>query len=259
LLTDFGLVDPFVAEMKAVILSICPHARIIDVSHEVDRFSVGMGAFLLAEAAPSFPECSVHVAVVDPGVGGSRRAIVIKTRRSIYVGPDNGLLIPAAQSDGLLAVFEITNRSMMRRDISPTFHGRDIFAPAAAHLACGQSPEACGPEIADYTKSPYREPIMKGKTVSCEILHVDRFGNIATNLQQKMLSRYDFDLGERIVLSVGSRKFSARLVRTFSDLREGEVGALFGSHGFLEIVSREKSASEKLRVTRGIVVRMHLA
>jgi hypothetical protein len=148
---------------------------------------------------------------------------------------------------------------MMQKKVSSTFHGRDIFAPTAAHLACGSLPETCGPEIADYVKSPYGEPIVDGKMINCEILHVDRFGNIVTNLQQSLLSEHDINLPDTIVLSVGSRKFSARLVRTFIDLREGEVGALFGSHGFLEIVSRMESAAEKLQVSRRIVVRIHLA
>ncbi|HKM78342.1 MAG TPA: SAM-dependent chlorinase/fluorinase, partial [Candidatus Bathyarchaeia archaeon] len=217
-----------------------------------------MGAFLLAEASPAFQEGAIHVAVVDPCVGGSRRAIVIKTRRASYVGPDNGLLLPAALPEPL-RVFEITNRSMMRREISMTFHGRDIFAPVAAHLACGQLPEECGPEITDYVKSPYGEPVFDRKTVACEILHVDRFGNIVTNLSQNSLSQHNISLRDKIVLSVGSRRFSTRIVGTFSDLRDGEVGALFGSHGFLEVAAREKSAAEKLRVTRGIPVRIHLS
>jgi hypothetical protein len=259
LLSDFGLVDPFVAEMKAVILSICPEAKIVDVSHHVDKFSIAMGAFLMTEASPAFQEGTIHVGVVDPGVGGSRRPIVVKTRRGTYVGPDNGLLIPAAQASGILKVFEITNRSMMQPTISQTFHGRDIFAPTAAHLACGQMPEECGPEIVDYVKSPYGEPVLDGRTVRCEILHVDRFGNIVTNLQKDSLSKHNVGLGEKVVLSVGSRRFSTRIVGTFSELHEGEIGAVFGSHGFLEIVAREKSAAEKLRVNRGIAVKLHLA
>jgi len=258
LLSDFGLVDPFVAEMKAVILSVCPEVRIVDISHDVDRFSIMMGAFLLFEAAPYFPKGTVHVAVVDPGVGGSRRAIAIRTRRGIYVGPDNGLLIPAAQSDGVMDVFELTNRLMMGSEVSSTFHGRDIFAPAAAHLACGQLPEDCGPRITDYVTSPYGDPVFGKGMVTCEVLHVDRFGNVITNLRQAHPSEQGIVLGDKILFYVGRRRFSSRLVRTFSDLREGEVGAIFGSHGFLEIVAREKSAAEKLRLKRGAVVRLHL-
>ena len=134
LLTDFGLVDPFVAEMKVAILSICPRARIVDVSHGVAEFDIKMGAFLLAEAVRSFPPGTVHVAVVDPGVGSSRRGIVVKTKRSTYVGPDNGLLIPSATMEGIVDVFEISNRSMMRCEVSSTFHGRDVFAPVGPVL-----------------------------------------------------------------------------------------------------------------------------
>ena len=163
LLTDFGLVDPFVAEMKVVILSICPQVRIVDVSHGVAEFDIRMGAFLLAEAARSFPSGTVHVAVVDPGVGSSRRGIVVKTKRGTYVGPDNGLLIPSANMDGIVGVFEISNRSMMGREVSSTFHGRDVFAPVAAHIACGHLPEECGPSISDYTPSPFRDPVLEEK------------------------------------------------------------------------------------------------
>lgn len=258
LLSDFGIVDPFVAEMKAVILSTCPDARIIDISHEVEKFNVRMGAFLLAEAVPVFPKGSVHVAVVDPGVGGSRRGIVIKTSKAAYVGPDNGLLIPAALSEGNLKVYNITNRSMMRVEVSMTFHGRDIFAPVAAYLASGRPPEECGPEISDYQKSPYREPVFESEFVNCEILHVDRFGNVVTNLLQKPLADHDVKLTNEIVMTVGSRRFSARLVSTFSDLRDGEIGALFGSHGFLEVAAREKSAAERLQVKPGISIRIQL-
>ena len=131
LLTDFGLLDSFVGEMKGVILSICPDARIVDITHQVEKFDVRMGAFLLAGAASYFPAGTVHVAVVDPGVGSKRRPIVVETARAVYVGPDNGLLVPAAQREGIHHVYELTTRSFMREKVSATFHGRDVFAPAA--------------------------------------------------------------------------------------------------------------------------------
>jgi hypothetical protein len=242
--------------MKAVILSICPHARVVDVTHGVDKYDVGMGAFLLAEAASFFPEGTVHVGVVDPGVGSSRRPIVIKARRSIFVGPDNGLLIPAAQSNGLLRVYEITNRSMMLPEVSSTFHGRDIFAPAAAHLASGHLPEECGSEVTDYLRSPYGESAVDGKNLVCRVLHVDGFGNIVINLTRSRLNQLHIAEDHKMTLAIKGRRFTTKIAGTFSDLRKGEIGLIFGSHGFLEIVSREANAGKRLRIKRGTVVRV---
>jgi S-adenosylmethionine hydrolase len=137
LTTDFGLKDPYVAEMKAAILGINPQANIVDVSHLVDKFSVRMGAFILASAAPHFPKGTVHVAVIDPGVGTERRAILIETKQACYVGPDNGVLMLAAQAQSIKHIYRLSNPKLMRQEISSTFHGRDIFAPAAAYLDLG--------------------------------------------------------------------------------------------------------------------------
>jgi len=257
LLTDFGLMDPFVAEMKGVILSVCPDANIIDISHLVEKFDVRKGAFLLAAANPYFPRGTVHVAVVDPGVGSERRAIVIETNKSLLVGPDNGLMIPAATIDGILHVYRLTNRSLMRNEISSTFHGRDVFAPAAAHLACGTAPRECGAEIKDYVKPEFTQITLKGRTVTCEVFHIDSFGNVITNLSQVELSKLNLKLGAKIPLAVGGRRVSARLVQTYSDLNRGEIGILTGSHGFLELACREGSAAKRIRVRRGSVVRVY--
>jgi S-adenosylmethionine hydrolase len=256
LLSDFGLVDPFVAEMKAVILAICPRARIVDVSHGVDEFDIRMGAFLLAEAAQSFPAGTVHVAVVDPGVGSKRRGIVVETEHGTYVGPDNGLLIPAAMLERIVGVFEISNPSIMAREVSSTFHGRDVFAPTAAHIACGRRPEECGPRISNYVPSPFHDPVMENKKVTCEILHVDRFGNLATNLTRAHLKDLHVKLGQEVTLSIQRRRIHGRIVRTFSDLHKNEVGLMLGSHGFIEIVCGESNAAKHLRIRRGRVVRV---
>jgi S-adenosylmethionine hydrolase len=255
LLTDFGLMDPFVAEMKAVILSICPSARIIDISHGVEKFNIRMGAFLLASAAPAFPTGTVHIAVVDPGVGSVRRPIVVETERSLYVGPDNGLLVPAAQSERMVHVYEVTNRSMFRNEISATFHGRDIFAPVAAHLACGSPSIECGAEITDYVMPPYAQSRFDGMTVLCEVFHIDGFGNIITNLRSTQLSEFNLKAGEKLEMSLGKKQLPVRYVNTYSDLRKNEFGLLVGSHGFLEIACREKSAAKRVRARMGMAVR----
>ena len=255
-LTDFGLMDPYVAEMKAIILSICPSARIIDISHLVEKFNVRMGAFLLASAAPSFPTGTVHLAVIDPGVGSARRPIAVETECSLFVGPDNGLLVPAAQPENIRHVYEVTNRTMMRERVSATFHGRDIFASIAAHLACGSSPKELGREITNYVIPSYAQPKLDGKAVLCEVSYVDGFGNIITNLRSDQISEFNINVGERLVISVGKRRFSGRYVKTYSDLEENDFGLLVGSHGFLEIACREKSAAKRFGARNGMRVRV---
>ncbi len=134
LTSDFGLKDPYVAEMKGVILTINPNATLVDITHEIEKFNVRAAAFALASAAPYFPDGTVHLAVVDPGVGTDRRAIVIQTKKGFFVGPDNGVLVLAAQSQGIEHMYQLSNPKFMMPKVSSTFHGRDIFAPAAAYL-----------------------------------------------------------------------------------------------------------------------------
>jgi S-adenosyl-L-methionine hydrolase (adenosine-forming) len=256
LLTDFGLTDPFVAEMKAAILSINENIQIVDLSHQVEKFDIAMGAFMLSRAARYFPTGTIHVAVVDPGVGSKRRGIAVETERAVFVGPDNGLMIHAAQAQKIRHVYELTNRSLMRNEISATFHGRDIFAPVAAHLASGTSPSECGPQVDEYIASPFPPTRIEGKYLISAIVHIDGFGNVTTNLSRELFDITETNFPSKILLYVGSRQFSVRFVRTFSDLRDGEVGALFDSHGFLELACREKSAASKLRVSRGVSVRV---
>lgn len=253
LLTDFGIEDPFVGEMKAVIYSICPDAEVVDLTHGVERHNIRTGAFLLASATPYFPQGSVHVAVVDPGVGSERRAIAVRTNRSIFVGPDNGLLIPAARREGILRAYELTNRSLMRGTVSSTFHGRDVFAPVAAHLACGTSLGEVGGEVKDYVQLSFTEPELDKQGAKCEIIHIDKFGNIVTNISQKHLDK----LSDRpsLVVRFRGRRYVGRIVKTYSELSGKEFGLLMGSHGFLEIACRETSAARKLRAKPGDTMR----
>jgi hypothetical protein len=254
LLTDFGIKDSFIGEMKAVIFSICPDTKVIDITHEVERFNIRMGAFLLATATPCFPKGTVHVAVVDPGVGGERRPILVETARSLYVGPDNGLLIPAASRESIRRVYELTNRSLTLNRVSSTFHGRDIFAPVAAHLASGTQPGEVGEEIADYVRLSFTEARFDRRGVQCEVLHVDSFGNVVTNISEQQMEK--LNLTGKQVLRVHRKRFPLRIVRTFSNLRGQEFGLLLGSHGFLEISCREASAAGRLRVRSGDALRV---
>jgi hypothetical protein len=249
LLTDFGTKDPFVGEMKAVVFLICPSARVIDITHEVQRFDIRMGAFVLASASPHFPVGTVHVAVVDPGVGTERRPIAVQTKRALYVGPDNGLLIPSATREGIQHVYELTNRALMMYPVSATFHGRDIFAPVAAYLACGTPPKEVGEEITDYVQLSFGEPTFKEHGATCEAIHIDHFGNIVTNISQRNMGR--LKTGVKFVLAIHRKRFHVRLVKAYREIGGRELGLIVGSHGFVEIASRESSAGSRLRARAG--------
>jgi len=254
LLTDFGIQDSYVAEMKAVILSICPDANLVDITHQIGKFNVRMGAFILATAAPYFPAGTIHLAVVDPEVGSNRRPIAIETNHSMYVGPDNGLLIPAATAEENLHVYELTNHSLMRKSISSTFHGRDVFSPVAANLALGFQPREVGREIMDYVELSFPKAKYENREFVCEVLHIDEFGNVVTNINQKALNKLESH--GRVVVRINGKRFPARTVRTFSELKKRELGLLVGSHGFLEIASLEATAAHKLRAKIGDALRV---
>jgi len=251
LLSDFGLKDSYVAQMKAAILSICPKATIVDISHQVERHNLIMGAFILASAAPYFPDGTVHVAVVDPSVGGKRRPILIETNRSFYVGPDNGLLVLAAKSDEIKTVYHIVGERFMAEQVSATFHGRDIFAPVAAHVANGVEPSKIGRMITDFAVSDYSEAKKERGTVDCEVVHIDGFGNIVTNLHSRDLDKTVIRYGSSFKLKHDSKSVALKLCRTYSDVQVGTLLGLIGSHGFLEIAVNQGSAAERLEVTQG--------
>lgn len=251
LLSDFGLKDPYVAEMKAVILTICQNARIIDISHMIEEFNVGMGAFVLASAAPHFPEGSIHVAVVDPGVGTERRALLVQTNRAFYIGPDNGVLMLAAKKNQIGHVFTLSNPEFMLPRISATFHGRDVFAPAAAYLASGVDPEELGPEIRDYVVPSFAYPELRAKDLVGEILYIDNFGNVITNVSIDDLMEIGIKAGERLVIRHKNKSYYANLFTAYGDAEPGSLLALIGSHGFLEIAVNQGKASRKLRLKTG--------
>jgi S-adenosylmethionine hydrolase len=252
LLSDFGLKDPYVAEMKAVIMGICPEARIVDVSHEVEKFNIQMGAFVLASAAPYFPKGTIHVAVVDPGVGTKRRPILVETSHSFYVGPDNGLLPLAAQKQGIRHVYNITNSRYTLAQVSKTFHGRDIFAPVAAHLASGSKPQDFGSEIHDYVIPKFAKPELIGKELRGEVLHIDDFGNIITNISAEDLGKTRIKEGSTFQLRLEDKEIIALGFRSaYGEAQVGKPLALIGSHDFLEISVNQGNASKKFRIKTG--------
>ncbi len=246
LTTDFGLKDPYVAEMKAAILSICPTAVIVDITHEISKFNTRMGAYMLASAAPYFPKGSVHVAVVDPGVGTQRRPILIETKQGFFIGPDNGILVLAAEEQGILCIHELVNPKFMLPEVSNTFHGRDIFAPAAAHLLNGIKPEEFGPKIREATKPDFSKTTQKNGVLVGMVLHVDGFGNIITNISEKEVAQAHLKGAVRVELP--RYKVKLKLCKAYGEAEPKQPIALIGSHGFLEISVNQGSASTKFKV-----------
>lgn len=249
LTTDFGLRDPYVAEMKAVILSVCPHVNIVDVTHDIDKFNVRTGAFILASASPYFPEGTIHMAVVDPGVGTRRKAVLVRTKHAFYIGPDNGVLALAARNDGIEHMYEITNQRIMLSKISSTFHGRDIFAPASARLAKGMPPEEFGKEIGRIVAPRFATIVRKKNTLIGEVLHIDGFGNIITNFREKELE--SIGIKDVLFVKLKNAKLKLRIRKTYADAKAQEILAVMGSHGFLEISINQGSAAKTLRVKNG--------
>jgi len=251
LLSDFGLRGSYVAEMKAIIMNKCPEARIVDVTHEIDKFDIRMGAFVLASAAPYFPDGTVHVAVVDPGVGTSRRPIVVESSRCFFVGPDNGVLMLAALKEGLRHVYAIENTQYMLPRISKTFHGRDVFAPTAAYLAKGLAAPEFGSEIKDYVVPTFSKPCLKDNAISGEILHIDDFGNIITNITLDFLDKVNVCESQFITVEIAKEAARLKFCSAYGDVSRNEALVLVGSHDFLEVSVNQGSAAERFRAKRG--------
>ncbi len=248
LTSDFGLKDPYVAEMKGVILTINPKATIVDITHEVEKFNIRMASFMLASATPYFPQGTVHLAVVDPGVGTQRRAILIQTKKSFFVGPDNGILILAAQNQGIEHVYQLTNHTFMQAKISGTFHGRDIFAPAAAHLDKGVQPREFGPEIKNLTKPEFVSVKQTNSSLIGEVMHIDGFGNIITNINEKDMVQ---NHAEKVNVDLLDISLKLTLGKTYAETKPKEPIALIGSHGFVEIALNQGNAAEKFHAKAG--------
>ncbi len=252
MMSDFGLVDPYVAEMKGVILTLNPNTVIIDITHEIGKFNITMGAFTLASAAPYFPKGTVHLSVVDPGVGTKRRAIIIQTKQAYFVGPDNRLLILAAESQGIQHIYELTNPKFMLPKTSRTFHGRDVFAPAAAFLGKGVKPEKFGPEILEPVRPEFTLVKHRDGSVIGRVLHVDSFGNIITNINR--LEAAQVGIKEAINLKLSNQELKLKVKATYGDTKPNEPLALIGSHGFLEIAVNRGNAAEKYQAKTGMEV-----
>ena len=252
LTTDFGTSDAFTGIMKGVILGLCPGANIVDISHEVRPYEISEGAFLLAQAYRYFPKRTVHVAVVDPGVGTARRPILVEAEGQYFIGPDNGVLA-MVYSGVPHRAREITAQKYFLKPLSRTFHGRDIFAPVAAHLASGITAAKFGPRIEDHLKVAFDKPQRTSRRVwTGTILKVDRFGNLITNFDIKEFEEVRLRPFE---LSVGTQKVH-RLALTFADSNPGDLFLIAGSTGYLEVAVNQASAARLLGCGAGAPVEL---
>lgn len=252
LLTDFGPGSGYAAAMKGVILGIAPEVQLIDLSHGVPRHDVRTGAYLLWSVAPYFPAGTVHLGVVDPGVGTERKGLIVVAGGQYLVGPDNGLLYPAAERLGLEQVYKITNERYMLPEVAPTFHGRDIFAPVAAHLAKGVAPEEIGEAIAEWTELRFGTGELRDGTLRGSVIYIDSFGNVVTNIPKELAQRAlaPGQEAEVEVLKLGVRA-RARFLEAYAFAREGERLLLIGSHGNLELAINRGNAAQVLGIKLG--------
>jgi len=254
LTTDFGSADHFVGSMKGVILGIAPRARIVDISHEIAPFQLNEAAFVIAQAWRYFPKRTIHVVVVDPGVGSARRAILVEAGGHYFIAPDNGVLsmiYDAAPHQ----VRAITNPKVINKKVSRTFHGRDVFAPAAAHLAHGVPAAKLGEPIEDYLRSPSLTPLQRtDHSWSGTILKVDRFGNLITNLH---IDKFADVRSRPIEMRVGEQ-YVRRFALTYSETAIGDVFAIVGSSGYVEVAANQASAAKILDCVAGAPVELEI-
>jgi S-adenosylmethionine hydrolase len=242
LTTDFGLVDPWVGIMRGVIATRAPEARVVDVTHGVPPQNVLAGALVLRYALPWFPPGTIHLAVVDPGVGSERRPICVETPREVLVGPDNGLLSLAAAAAGPARVYHLKEGRFFPSPRSATFHGRDVFAPVAAALATGTRPSELGPEITDAHLLQVPEPRREAGTIRGQVIYVDHFGNLITNVPRSLLANFP---GEPSSISIRGTRVPG-LSPSYAAVPSGRPVAVVNSWDHLEIAVRDGSAAATL-------------
>jgi len=244
ILTDFGLGDPFVGMMKGVILTLAPEVQIVDLTHNITPGDIKTAAFFLKQSFKFFPHGSIHIGVVDPGVGGERKAILVQAENHFFVGPDNGLFYPLV-ADKEFKAFHLNKTEFHLPEVSRTFHGRDIFAPVAAYLSKGVSPQRLGEQIPLIQKLEL--PLIKkeGKFLRGEIIHIDSFGNLISNIPKTALA------GKRVKEVRIKDVVLKGLCRSYSEKKKGELLCLIDSFSLLEISANQAKAAEILKADRG--------
>ncbi|QPJ60502.1 MAG: SAM-dependent chlorinase/fluorinase [Candidatus Nitronauta litoralis] len=249
LTTDFGLSDPFVGIMKGVIFGIAPKATLIDLTHDIEPQNIQQGALVLSSAAPYFPRKTIHLAVVDPGVGTSRHPIVVETPEAIFVGPDNGLLSPAFSNNA--TTYQLTQSEYFLESFSNTFHGRDIFAPVAAHIATGVWPSRMGKKLDEPIVLDLPRPEQNKTCLRGQVIYADHFGNLTTNISEDDLKQCL--PSKPLVLKVGRRTLK-QISRSYADCSKGKAGFLLNSWNAIEIFVRDGNAQQQLKIKPGTQV-----
>ena len=255
LTTDFGLADPFVGTMKGVILNIAPSARIIDITHGIEPQNILQAALTLEAAHPYFPKNAVHLVVVDPGVGSERRPIAVKTKSTTFVGPDNGVLTPAITPSS--RIYELDNKKYFLPEISSTFHGRDVFAPAAAWIAKGTPLSKMGHKITDPHLLQLPQPEVKKNKITGEIVYIDHFGNLISNVSSDLLNT-TFNLTDPLTLKIGKTRIPD-FASHYSQCRKGDIGCLINSCDKVEIFCRNGNAAKNLKCRVGTALTINKA
>jgi S-adenosyl-L-methionine hydrolase (adenosine-forming) len=259
-LSDFGLQDDFVGTCHGVIKRIAPEAQIIDVTHGIPPQQVLQGALVLASTLPYMP-VGVHLAVVDPGVGSSRRPLALRDRDGRYfVGPDNGLLVPAADLAGIETAHELANPEYALDTISRTFHGRDLFSPAAAHLARGVPVDELGPPLAPdaLVRLDIPQPEIGANRIAGTVLYVDAFGNVALNVTREHVAEVGIVPGTQVELELGGERFYAVAARTFADARAGDIMLYEDSYRNMSVAISNGNAAEMLHARAGQSIRINV-
>jgi S-adenosylmethionine hydrolase len=251
-MTDFGTANDAVAICKAVIVGIVPNVRIMDITHQVTPFSIEEGARFLAGVTPYYPAGTVFLVVVDPGVGTSRKAVVVKTKKGQYFDlPDNGLITPVADRDGVEGAREITNPAWMIGDrISSTFHGRDIFSPSAAHLAAGADWTLVGPEVKELVRLSVRTATVDAKGISGEVIGLDDpFGSLVTDIQGDDFKKLGYGLGEKVTVKIDAKPFTMPYVKTFMDVPVAQPLLYIDSRGRVGFALNERDFAKVNKIT----------
>ncbi|MFP4057750.1 MAG: S-adenosyl-l-methionine hydroxide adenosyltransferase family protein [Candidatus Brocadiia bacterium] len=255
LLTDFGTTDPYVAAMKGAALSVNPAAQLVDISHEVAPHDVAEGGYVLAGSFRYFPQGTVHLAVVDPGVGSERRILAAEVDGHILVAPDNGLLDVALCGSSPRRLVHVKNAHYFRHPVSMTFHGRDIFAPVAAHLTLGVDLGEMGPQADDYQHLEAGTARASEEAVEGQVIHVDRFGNLVTNVSREHMAGLRGGQLAALRVEIAGQRLP-RIHNTYAEVGVGELIAVVGSAGLLEVSANRGSAADLLGVGRRTPVRV---
>ena len=270
LTTDFGLDDPFVGIMKGVILNIVPDAQIIDITHNIEPQNITQAALILNATYPWFPRKTVNVVVVDPGVGSVlkakgktkktagpiiRRAMVVQSKFQTFIGPDNGVLTLGIQPDS--RVYEITNKKYFLKNVSNTVHGRDVFAPCAGWIASGIAHAKMGPRVLKPVRLDFPQPLLKETSLHGEIIHIDHFGNLTTNISAELIHE-TFPPSATINVQIGKHRIEG-LVTGYYQMKDNQPGAIINSWNQLEIFYREDNARKKLkaRVGQSVILKIN--